>query len=97
MLDGVTAHDWLQLAAYAVIGLLFVLSMKSDIRMLAKDISLHGAQIAAQSEEIKQLANIVKDQAVMNERMNHFDTRLEALARGEGWIMQRRSSVEGQY
>lgn len=79
----------ISILGYGGAGLAFVLWLKSDIRMLAfrmgevEKVTMHVSvvmtQIAVQSNRLDQQAD----------RMNRLDTRLDGMARGEGFIVDK--------
>lgn len=70
-------------------GYAFVLAMKSEIKMLAKDILLQNVKIDNQGVEITKLGQILINQAVSNERMNNLDKQIDDLRHGRGFVVNR--------
>lgn len=86
MLDGLKLSDFIQLLGFLGGGVVFIVMLKGEIKMLATQIKMQGQRIDAQAQEIKQLATILRDQAVMQERMNAFDRALEDIRHWRGFI-----------
>ena len=57
-------------------GYAFALTMKSDMKMLAKDIVLQNEKLDNQGKEITKLGEILINQAVANQRMNNLDKHI---------------------
>jgi len=77
----VRVGDVLTLLALVVGGFGFLWAMRSDLRMLSKDVRLH-------SEKIEKLEAIVTKQAVQDQRLNDLDRRIEELRHGRGFVQR---------
>lgn len=87
MLESLKASDYIQIVVFVIGGFGFVWTMKAEIKMLARDIVLQGQRIDNQSTKIEQLTVLLRDQAVMNERMNNFDRQMDDIRHGRGFVI----------
>ena len=89
MLESLQARDFIQIGMFLIGGLGFIYAMKGDLKMLAQEMRLQGQRLDGHAAEIKQLVNIIKDQAVMNERMNAMDRAIDDIRHGRGFVIHR--------
>jgi hypothetical protein len=73
------------MAAFLVGGAFFIWSMRSEVRMLARDVRTH-------SMKLDKLEVVITTLAVQTQRMNDIDRRVEELRHWRGFI-----NPDGEY
>ena len=87
MFTNITLESWLILGGYVSSSFYFVHNMKTEIKLLAKDITLQNTKIDNQAQQINQIGQILTAQAVASERMNNLDKQIQDLRAGRGFIV----------
>jgi len=73
--------DILTLLAFLGGGLSFAWSMRSEIRMLSRDVQRQG-------EKIEKLQEVITEQAVQDRRLFDLERRIEDLRHGRGFVQR---------
>lgn len=89
--------DIVPVLGYLAGGVIFVMSLRTNIKLMAKDIKMLGKDVEAHSVRIEALQQVVTAQALQDQRIVMLESRLEELRHGDGWITGRRRGIEGEY
>lgn len=60
--------------------------MGGRIDLLARDITSQNLKIDGHGDKLRDLYTVLKDQAVMQERLNAMDKRIDELRHGQGFV-----------
>jgi cupin superfamily acireductone dioxygenase involved in methionine salvage len=83
----VRVTDLVMVGVFLFGGLTFLWTMRSELRMMARDVRLH-------SIKLDKLEAVITALAVQTQRMNDLDRRIEELRHGRGYIT---ADVDGMY
>lgn len=82
----ITIGNFLEVGSFISAGVLMVLTMRADIKVLKRDDHALGARMDGIQDELKKLNTIITDQAVMNQRVAAIEQDYRLLRRGKGFI-----------
>lgn len=81
-----------QIVAYIIVGLVFVIMIKADIKIVKHDLNVMKVRQDSFSESVKQLTLILTSVAVQDNRINAVEEDIRELRHGKGFV-----NVDGEY
>lgn len=91
-----TALQLAQIVAYIVVGIVFVVMIKADIRVILHDQKVMKDRQDSMSDNVKALTAILTQVAVQDSRLNRIENDIGELKHGKGFVADSEYNLKGK-